>query len=246
MIAGIDVSTWQDEMDWPKARSAGAEFAFIRAGSINSITGECYKDYQFDRNSEIGPEHMPCAYYWYSRPKFDGKKQADYFMGLIHDKRGFGWVNDIEVVDTSYDEALRQTMNLSIRMGQIHPGKKILYSRALWWNSTMHRGNLTKLDWAASMDLWIARYHSGIQHPWGDGYCKPIDWDDWKFWQWSADGNGLGPTYGGNSNSMDLNRFNGDLADFNRYIGKEVPAKPTFKISVPASVGEFIIEVTRT
>ena len=64
MIEGIDVSKWQLVMDWMKAKSAGAQFSFIRAGSI-SIGGTLYTDYQFERNAEIAPDFMPVGFYWY-------------------------------------------------------------------------------------------------------------------------------------------------------------------------------------
>ena len=35
VVNGIDVSKWQGEIDWSKAKYAGAQFAIIRAGSIN-------------------------------------------------------------------------------------------------------------------------------------------------------------------------------------------------------------------
>jgi len=31
MLAGIDVSTYQGEIDWPAVKAAGIEFAIIRA-----------------------------------------------------------------------------------------------------------------------------------------------------------------------------------------------------------------------
>jgi GH25 family lysozyme M1 (1,4-beta-N-acetylmuramidase) len=46
---GVDVSHWQKRMDWQKAKDAGAEYAFIRAGSINNITGVCYTCFQRSR-----------------------------------------------------------------------------------------------------------------------------------------------------------------------------------------------------
>ena len=87
MLLGIDVSKWQLQMDWHKARSAGARFAFIRAGSISNLPGECYTDFQFERNAKIAPEYFPVGFYWYFRPQHDAIKQASYFCNLIRQKR---------------------------------------------------------------------------------------------------------------------------------------------------------------
>lgn len=82
-MIGVDVSKWQGEMDWPKARNAGAQFAYIRAGSIDSVTGVCYTDYQFERNADLAPQYMPVGYYWFMRPNHDPIRQADYFLNLL-------------------------------------------------------------------------------------------------------------------------------------------------------------------
>jgi GH25 family lysozyme M1 (1,4-beta-N-acetylmuramidase) len=76
------------------------------------------------------------------------------------------------------------------------------------------------------LELWIARYTSkgkpwGNILPWPDSpRIKPRDYDDWDFWQWSADGNGRGAEFGASSRSIDLNYFNGDQVAFDEYIGK--------------------------
>jgi GH25 family lysozyme M1 (1,4-beta-N-acetylmuramidase) len=45
----------------------------------------------------------------------------------------------------------------------------------------------------------------------------------WKIWQYSADGNGLGPRYGAASHSIDVDRFNGDEAAFQTMLFKPAP-----------------------
>jgi len=69
---GIDVSTYQGEIDWDKAVEAGAEFAIFRAGSITDVTGELYMDYQFERNRRETERVLRGrrATYWFFRPKW--------------------------------------------------------------------------------------------------------------------------------------------------------------------------------
>ena len=85
-VLGLDVSKWNKELDWRIAASAGARFAFIRAGSISSGTGVPYTDYQFTRNASLAPQYMPVGFYWYFRPYHDPIKQANYFCDLIMGK----------------------------------------------------------------------------------------------------------------------------------------------------------------
>ena len=75
----------------------------------------------------------------------------------------------------------------------------------------------TKLKGWDFVNLWVARYKN-IEGPWSDGYCIPRDFDEWDFWQFSADGNGRGAEFGGKAKSIDLDYFNGDQEAFDDYI----------------------------
>ena len=50
---GIDVSAWQDDIDWKKVAASGVEFAIIRAcGRGYGTAGTLYQDSKFQRNIE--------------------------------------------------------------------------------------------------------------------------------------------------------------------------------------------------
>jgi len=218
MLLGIDVSKWQLEMGWHKARSAGARYAFIRAGSISSTGGECYTDYQFERNARIAPDYFPIGFYWYFRPNHDPVGQANYFCSLIRDKRALlppvldletsGELSAQEVTDAAKQFICQVYCRLNVWC--------LLYSRAIWLNK-----NTISDDIWAMVDLWVARYIN-LSGPWSDGKCKPRDFDQWRLWQKSAGGNGLGPKFGAKSRSIDIDYFNGDQAAFDKYAGKAV------------------------
>ena len=223
MIEGIDVSKWQGKMDWSKTSSAGAKFAFIRAGSIDNYTGICYTDHQFEAN-QVAAEYMPIGFYWYYRPNHNAVKQADYFCNLIRDKpdklppvldlENSGRLSAAGVTASAANFVLRVNDNLGVL--------PLLYSRGAWLNA-----NTVPDDFMKLLDLWIARYTFkgkpwGNILPWPDKpSINPRDYDTWKFWQWSADGNGRGPEFGASSKSIDLNRFNGDQAAFDDYYKTE-------------------------
>ena len=169
MILLIDISKWQGEFDWQKAKDAGVSGAIIRAGSINKETGECYEDYQFRRNAEMGPDFMPTAAYFFSRPKYDGNMQADYFLNLVNNYPFFAAIPDIESTDAPHATIRDNTEKLCTDILDANYGARdILYTRASYWNSVI--GNP---DWAPLFDLWIARYNALLSHPWGDGHCTP-------------------------------------------------------------------------
>lgn len=215
MLLGVDVSKWQGRVDWQKAKSAGAKFAFIRAGSCGELDGLPYTDKQFERNAQIAPDYMPIGFYWYFRPQHDPIRQADYFVDLIRNKRfKLPPVMDLE------DEGAMDAGGVSLsgvmfaaRIYQRLSMWPLLYSRAEW----MNRFLLPAQQWEA-MSIWIARYNPLLDGPWSDGKCKPKLWKVWRFWQWSAR-NGRGEEFGAESASIDLNFFNGDEVDLELYIG---------------------------
>lgn len=241
MILGIDVSKWQKEMDWPKARQAGAKFAFIRAGSINMHTGICYRDFQLTRNAELAPEQMDdrIGFYFYFRPKYDPVKQADYLWLLIRDYTWGALVVDCEAAGASYATIRKNTAIMASEVAKmIEIDTTTIYTRASYWNSIMGHQ-----PWAYLYHLWIARYKSSLTHPWGDGYYKPLGWDDWMFWQFSADGNGRGAEFGGNCASMDLNYFNGNMQELNLFF--EVDDEPTYPLDVSAEERLALLSIAR-
>ena len=47
---GIDVSVYQDNIDWAKVKSDGIDYAFIRAGGRGFSAGSMYSDVKFADN----------------------------------------------------------------------------------------------------------------------------------------------------------------------------------------------------
>jgi len=92
----------------------------------------------------------------------------------------------------------------------------LLYSRAAWLNA-----HTVADDFWSRLEFWVARYTSKPQ-PWGNlgdsPELTPRDFTTWRFWQKSADGNGLGREYGAESDSICIEYFNGDEAEFAEYI----------------------------
>ena len=205
MDLGIDVSFWQGAVNWRQAEQAGAKFAFIRAGSINNVTGVPYHDYALETN--LIECHLPRGFYWYFRPNQPQALQANHFADLIEGERmELGAVCDIEVsggmLPGHVQNAVKSFLDtLEGRLGE----KPLIYTRASFWNYAV--GNPA---WASDYPLWCARYMTysdtpPIAGPWADGRFKPYSWDEWEYWQFSADGNNLGSRFGAESGSIDLN-----------------------------------------
>ena len=64
---GIDVSKWQGRIDWQKVKTAGIQFAILRAGYGDTISYPSQKDETFEYNySECKRLGIPVGVYWYS------------------------------------------------------------------------------------------------------------------------------------------------------------------------------------
>ena len=73
---GIDVSTYQDDIDWDKVKRAGIEFAIIRCGFGSDIASQ--DDNKFSRNVEGAKRvGIPYGVYLYSYADTDEKLQSE-------------------------------------------------------------------------------------------------------------------------------------------------------------------------
>lgn len=242
-VIGIDVSKWQGEMNWKTAAEAGAQFAFIRAGSINNVTGQCYEDSQFMRNSGLAPEHIPyIGYYWYFRPQWGPQKQADFFTNLTDGAfRNLRLVSDVEYDGGLSDYHAGESTQIFCERIQENAGlDPMMYTRAYFFNNEIEERPL----WPA-LDLWIARYTSRAE-PWGNpgdsSAIVPRDWDDWNFWQWSADSNGRGAEFGAKSRSIDINYFNGDDIALSAYSNDLFPGSYSNDVFVSRDGGALLVD----
>jgi GH25 family lysozyme M1 (1,4-beta-N-acetylmuramidase) len=227
-IVGVDTSHHQGLMDWLKAWQAGARYAFPRATAIWP-TGGLYQDGQWQNTAQnIRAYFTQLGAYHYFRPQWSAVNQANYFLDTLvqqlgpistwqpdedaHSKffriGGKVWRLWLDVEDDGAGRTPQQVTNAVkafINQVQVRTGQTEwvgIYTRGELWN------RITAPDpMFARLALWIARYHSGIDHPWLDNpLYKPRDWNNWSFWQWSADGNGRGREFGAQSDSIDLNR----------------------------------------
>ena len=220
-LLGGDLSFWQGLWDWQECAEHW-KFAFIRAGSIDNTTGECYEDFLFKENAEEAPNHMPVGFYWYFRPNWSPTKQAEYFSNLIFPE---SWllppVIDVEnnggLPPSTYADKIKVFLDV---MEQEIGYKCLIYTSQSKWAQVEPR------PYWPLYDLWVAHYT--LQ----DEPLMPEGWVKYMFWQWTSQG--LAEDYGGlgSSTYVDLNYFNGDESDLNAYIG--IPTTPDKVIVVTA------------
>jgi GH25 family lysozyme M1 (1,4-beta-N-acetylmuramidase) len=84
----------------------------------------------------------------------------------------------------------------------------IVYTAKWYWDTWI--GTPTCLN---RYDLAVAHYTAATAP------LMPRGWTEWKIWQYSADKNGKGSEFGAQSSDIDLDKFNGDEAQFQAWAG---------------------------
>lgn len=85
---GIDVSKWQEEIDWEKVKNSGVEFAIIRVGYQTEYDGENVIDPYFTQNIEgAKAAGLPVGIYFYSyaRTAEQATEQAQWVTEQLSD-----------------------------------------------------------------------------------------------------------------------------------------------------------------
>lgn len=157
MITGIDVSRWQNTVNWRDVKNHGIQFAMIRAGY-----GNANEDPYFRRNAvgvadagiDIG------AYYYCSAANvFEASSQAEYFLNLI---KGYKFTYPIALdIEDSVQASLSRERITDIASAFLEKIEAagyyaILYASKYWLeNKLIMNGRLKRFD------VWLAQYTSG-------------------------------------------------------------------------------------
>jgi lysozyme len=209
-VLGCDVSTYQGVVDFNTMLAAGSKYCFIRVGY--ATRSGCYTDAQWNRNKVEGPKVLPCGAYWAFNPAYPAIAQADYFAAnlLAGADLKLPIVVDVENDGGLTPSAVADALLVFVdRLEELTVRPVMIYTRGSWWNVEVARRSQFGL-----LPLWCARYNEALTGPWSDGKYRPLDWQEWCFWQFSADGNHRGREFGAESDSIDLNRYNGSYAEF--------------------------------
>lgn len=238
-IMGIDISHWQDTIDWSQvaADPKGIKFAFMKASEDTN-----YTDPTFNANLAgakaagilAGPYHFCRLDTNSSDPVADGAAEANYFLTKIKSKYQANTylppVADIESWPSGLSTAALKTLTSNWTDSFSDTIYAALGVRPLVYTSQSKATSLFTSAVAAENPLWNAAWHSnGIASPPSNASVTP--WTAWKFWQWSNDTTAY-PANGhinGFSTSVRVDRdvFQGTMAQLtSMLLGKDPGAKP--------------------
>ena len=192
---GIDVSSWQEDVDWKKAKNDGVEFAYIRVGYRGYGTGRIVLDPYFEQNlKNARAAGIPVGIYFYScaTNKSEAIEEAKFCLNAVSGyKLQLPIVYDIECTDGRMAglSASTLTANTIAFMNEIKAGgyNASYYTYYYFWRDQMYPSQLKPYE------LWIAYYSNCT----GD---KVVADAPYKAWQYSDEG-----SVSGVSGNVDIN-----------------------------------------
>jgi GH25 family lysozyme M1 (1,4-beta-N-acetylmuramidase) len=195
--AGIDVSHYQGSINWSSVKSAGIQFAYIKA--TESTT---YKDPTFNANylNAYNAKVIRGAYH-FARPNLSsGAAQANYFAS-----NGGAWSRDnltlpgmLDLEGGCYSKSASAMQSWILDFYNTYKSRTgrdvVIYTSSSWWNScTGGWGGMS-----AKSPLFAASWTSAASP------SMPSGFPYWTFWQYTDSG-----SVSGISGAVDRDRFSG-------------------------------------
>lgn len=174
---GIDVSSWQGDIDYNALKQAGVEFAFIRVGSTRGINGEYFLDKKYVQNiSGFNKVGIPVGIYFYSyaNNRESAIRDAKWVLNQIKDYQidlpiAYDWeswsfynaFNQSFYSTTKNAEAFLDTITASGYKGALYSSKN--YLEKVWYDT--------------GYDVWLAHYTKQTSYK-----------GNYKYWQLCSNG----------------------------------------------------------
>lgn len=178
---GIDVSSWQGDINWQKVKSAGVEFAFIRIGYQVGYGGEYILDKYFTQNIEGATvAGLPVGVYFYSYADSvdEAKSQAEWIaehlsdyeveLGVAFDWEDWGNFNTTGMSFHTINQVARTYLDTIAEKG---------YNGLLYGSLNYLRRIWQPEKYLANHAIWLAQY-----------YDEPTYEKPFRFWQLSSSG----------------------------------------------------------
>ena len=181
---GIDVSRWQDTINWKKVKNAGVDFAFVRIGGRYTGSGALFEDPTFRRNvTGAANAGIPVGVYLFSQAltPAEARAEANFILGRI---KGYHLTMPI-VMDYEFagDSARLNRARLSrkqmtenalafcsvIRQAGYQP---MVYANKSFLEDNLYAGQVSK-----TAPIWLAHYTTSTNYS-----------GEYDFWQYSEYG----------------------------------------------------------
>lgn len=221
MIEGIDVSRWQQTINWHTVKQ-NKQFAIIKIGGSDQ---GLYMDGMAVRNVlEARAVGMPIGFYVYLGGTYAPVEEVQHIKNLISNIGGLK-PGELFCLDWEENHANEVSYVHQIAKGLIDSGfpPPLIY---------MNLAYVKRNNWQPLVDLncglWVAAW--GNNDSIADTAPPSDEWRYWALWQYSSTGK-----VPGISGNVDLNQFNGTVEDFKKYGSQRQVTMPA-----PVNVGKAV------
>lgn len=201
-IHGIDVSSYQEKIDWTKVQAMQSQHIKIGFTYIKATEGLTGVDKNFKSNwAKAHAAGIPCGAYHFFIAGKSGMIQAVNFIKNVQLKPGdLPPVVDIEELYNTPPQTMREALKEYLStIERFYHVKPVIYSYATFYNDYLN-GDFDDYP------LWVAHYFEEN---------KPRVHRHWDFWQHNENGHVYGI-----STPVDFNVFNGDSIAFRALLMK--------------------------
>ena len=222
MKNGIDVSSWQTEIDWNRVKHAGIDFAMIRSGygrgGAEQVNNQFHNHVEGAQNAgiETGVYH-----YSYAVSPEDAVTEANFCLGII---KGYTFSYPIvfDIEDASIAKLSRREKT-DICKAFCNRMEEAGYYAMIYCNPNWLENHLFKDELLPNYDLWLAEW--GCSEP-----SYPCG-----MWQYTSSGKveGIDGNVDKNISYRDyptIIREAGLNREFNNASTQELPSSPSTKI----------------
>lgn len=157
MYKGIDVSTWQNNIDWKQVKESGIEFAMIREGYGKSDPSQI--DNCFHRNAEEAQKRgIPFGVYHYSYAQSvnDSVNEANFCLSNIN-KYQLKYPIAFDIEDSSMQHLGKRTLT-DICKAFCEQIEQAGYYAMIYCNVNWLENYLYKDELLPRYDLWLAHW----------------------------------------------------------------------------------------
>ncbi|MBO5837959.1 MAG: glycoside hydrolase family 25 protein [Oscillospiraceae bacterium] len=167
-VLGIDVSTFQKQINWKKVKKAGVEFVMIRLGYRGFVEGVLFEDEWAQKHYKGAKEAgLKVGGYFFSQAisQEEAKEEAEYCLQIIK-----GWevempiVFDWEFVKDGYrTDVVTARMLTDCTKMFCHTIEQAGYQSMVYFNPTQSRKKM-HMDELTDYGFWLAMYDEDIDY----------------------------------------------------------------------------------
>lgn len=204
---GIDVSKYQGNIDWAKAKAMGVEFAIVRVGYRGSGSGTLNEDPNYIKNIEGAlKQGIRVGVYMFSQAinKAEAIEEANYVLSRIYKYNitlpvviDFEYTGQNGASGRLYDAKLTKAQATSVCKAFCKTVENAGYTGMVYANRSMLTSGLNAAELTKDYRIWLAHYTDVTN------YAGAYD-----FWQYTSKGDGY--AYGMQSQYLDLNYWYDD------------------------------------